>query len=475
MAGSNVTLEIDPSAIRLVETVDGKIIRWASLALDPAIFEDGMISDPLALSTAIRQLMDSSEIRVRNVIASVNGLYSVSRIMAIPRLTAGGMTDREAVLEAARDIMPLPEDDLYLFWQTLLDGEDNRQVLVVGVPKDMIDNEVQALKEAGINPQALDLKPLALARAVDKEQAIILNIDPSSFDIIIVVNSVPEVMRTIAWQSDNFAQEDMLEYLAMNLELTVGFYNSHHRGATLDPEISLLVTGQMSGDLDLMGKLSDRVGYLIEPMMPPLDCPKHMPVSQYAVSIGLALKGRETANNEESNGYLSPDINLLPDTYKPWKPSTKQLYFAGAVVAGIALLIPLYQLTSGAMAETSKLRTRYNTLNNKMQLMQADIVSREPLRQTINDYNAIVSMDGGFTEDLRIINEEADRLRVILQSIAHNGDSIVISCRTEPEDYIIFREFVTTLRENERFATVTPPSEKFSYITGGTIEIKPAR
>ena len=129
--------------------------------------------------------------------------------------------------------MPLSMDELYLSWQTITAGGEAQQVLIVGVPRDVIDAEMQALRAAGINPRTLDLKTIALARAVNKEQALILNIEPSSFDIIIVVNGIPEVMRTIAWQQDSLTGEDRVQRLAMNLELTVGFYNSHHSDTPL--------------------------------------------------------------------------------------------------------------------------------------------------------------------------------------------------------------------------------------------------
>jgi len=466
-----VTLEIDTTAIRFMETTGGRVVKWASLSLDPTMVEDGVISDPQALSAAVRQLMDSSGIKAKDVIASVSGLYSVSRIVAVSNPPGGGVTTREAVLEAAGDIMPLSVDEMYLSWQPVIAGEGTQQVLVVGVPRDVLDAEMRALRIAGINSRTLDLKAIALARAVNKEQALILNIEPSSFDIVIVVNGVPEVMRTIAWRQDSLTMEDRVEHLAMNLELTVGFYNSHHSDTPLDPATPFLITGQMSGDLDLMEKLPARVGYPIESLAPPLECPKHMPVSQYAVNIGLALKGRTPSKSLEQDDYLPPDINLLPETYKPWRPSARQVYFACGVIAAIVLLFPLYQMTSGAMDKTADLQARYTMLSNELQLKQLEINSREPLKKTIGEYNTIVDMGGGFTEDLRVINSEADRLGVQVESVAHGGESITLTC--EAGDYTIFRDYVTALEESGRFATVTPPSEKFSYITGGTIELEP--
>jgi len=215
------------------------------------------------------------------------------------------------------------------------------------------------------------------------------------------------------------------------------------------------------------------VGYPIEPLAPRLECPAHLPVSQYAVNIGLALKGTAPSKNLEQDGYLPPDINLLPETYKPWKPSARQIYFAFLIIAAIALLFPLYQATSGAMTETAILKSRYNILNNELQQKQLEIENREPLKQAINDYNTIVDMGGGFTEDLRVINSEAETLGVEVQSVAHEAESITIICQTEPESYIVFREYIAALEESGRFSTPVPPPEGYPYITGGTIKLEP--
>jgi len=466
-----VTLEIGTSAIRLMETSDGRVVKWASLSLAPTIFEDGVISDHQAASTAIKQLMDSSGIKAKDVIASVSGLYSVSRIVAVSNPPGSGVTTREAVLDVARGIMPLSIDELYLSWQAISAGEGAQQVLVVGVPRDMIDAEMQVLRAAGVNTRTLELKTMALARAVNMEQALILNIEPANFDIVIVANGIPEVMRTLAWQQDGLTVEERAEHLATNLELTVSFFNSHHPDTPLDPATPFFITGQMSGNLDLMEGLRSRVGYPVESLRPAMDCPSHLPVSQYAVNIGLALKGRASSKGPEEDGFVPPDVNLLPETYKPWRPSAKQIYFVCGVIAAIALLFPLYQLTAGAMDETADMRAKYNILNNELQLKQLEITNREPLKKAIAEYNTIVNMGGGFTEDLEVINSEAERLGVWVESIAHEGGQITMTC--EAGDYTIFREYIAALRESGQFAVVTPPSETYSYITGGKIELVP--
>ena len=257
MAKRVVTLEIDANAVRVMETFGEKVIKWASLSLEPTMTDGGVIADPETLSAAVRQVMTSSGIQAKDVIASVSGLYSVNRILMVANPAKGANT-REAVLEAAKDTIPLATDELYLSWQTITASADGQHVLVLGVPRDVLDTEVKALKAVGVNPYLLELKTMALARAVSKEQALVLNIEPSSFDIVIVVNGIPEVMRTVAWQQGDLTVEDRVERLTVSLELTVGFCNSRHPGNPLDPATPLFITGQMSSDPALMEELQAR-------------------------------------------------------------------------------------------------------------------------------------------------------------------------------------------------------------------------
>ena len=470
MANRVVTLEIDTTAIRLMETRGGRITKWASLSLEPTIIEGGVVSDPQALSTAVKQLMTSSGIQVKDVIASVSGLYSVSRILTVSNLP-GALTTSQAVLEAVEDTMPLAADKLYLSWQTIATGEDYHRVLAIGVPREVIDSEMQALRAAGINPRILDFKAIALARAVNKEQALILNIEPTSFDIVMVVNGIPEITRTVAWQQADLTVEERAEHLAVNLELTVGFYNSRHSNTPLDPATPIFVTGRMSGDPILIEKLLARVGYPIEPLAPPLECPAHLPVSQYAVNIGLALKGTVPSPNLEPGGYLPPDINLLPETYRPWKPSPRQVYLACAVIAAIALLFPLYHVAFDAMAKTADLQARYDILNNGLQQRQAELKNREPLQKAIAEYHTIVDMGGGFTEDLKFINSQAEELGVEVSSITHEGSSITFTCQAD--NSTAYRSYLTALEESGQFSSVTSPPEQYGYVTGGKIKLEP--
>jgi hypothetical protein len=227
----------------------------------------------------------------------------------------------------------------------------------------------------------------------------------------------------------------------------------------------------MSGDLALMGELQTRVEYPLETLTPPLEYPAHLPVSQYAVNIGLALKGTASAKSLGQSGHSLPDINLLPQAYRPWRPSARQIYLFLAAVAAIALLFPLYQLTTEAMSETSILEARYNIVNTELGRRQAEIQSRQPLQKAISQYSTIVDMGGGFIEDLEVITSLAGELGIEVASINHGGSSITFACQTD--SYLTFRDYVVALEESGRFTTPLIPPEGYPYTTRGTIKLEP--
>ena len=260
------------------------------------MFQEEVVSNPQALGAAVKQLMSSSGMKDRRVVASVSSLYSVSRMVTVAGPMEQPVTE-EAVLEAAEQVMPLSVEELYLSWQTIAPGEGGQHVLMVGVPRDVIDSEVRALRMAGLNPYILGLRTLALARAVNRKDAIVLNIDNASFDVVMVVNGAAEVLRSTAWQPSDLSVEERAEKLVSALNMTVSFHNSHHPLSPLTPDAPLFITGNLSVERALIEQIGGEIAYAIEPMSPALEYPEHLPVSQYAVNIGLALKGTASSKN----------------------------------------------------------------------------------------------------------------------------------------------------------------------------------
>jgi hypothetical protein len=227
----------------------------------------------------------------------------------------------------------------------------------------------------------------------------------------------------------------------------------------------------MSGDLALMEELKEKLKYTIEQLAPPLKYPADMPVSQYAVNIGLALRGMVSSKNHGEGEPLPLDINLLPGIYSPWRPTIRQVYSFSLLVAALALLFPIFQITTEAMDETANLQLRFDIINSKLEEKKLEIKKREPIQKAINEYNLIVDMGGNFVADLEVINTEAEKLGVRVDSITHQGTTISVSCQAK--DYVTFRAYKTALEDSGRYSTPVSPPEGYPYTVGGVIKMEP--
>ena len=104
---------------------------------------------------------------------------------------------KEAVRWAARREMPVPLEEIYLSWQAIGSQDTEQWVFLLSTPRSLLDSVLETLEKASIKPRAIDLKPLALARMVNRRKAIITDLESESISIIILVEGIPEVMHTI--------------------------------------------------------------------------------------------------------------------------------------------------------------------------------------------------------------------------------------------------------------------------------------
>lgn len=282
------TLNIEEHEIRLLVVGRGKVGKWASAPLTPGLISEGLVRDPAAVGSAIGELFASQRVSKRKVVTSVTGLRSISRVVTIPQVKPNLL--ESVVLREAKREMPISLDEIYLSWK-VLGGRGNKQrVYILGVPQEVIDGHVEALREAGMKPRAMDLKPLALVRAVNRKNAIITNLEDGTLDIIIVIEDVPVIVRTIALGKESPAPEKKHDRLAEELSRTIKFYNDSHREAGLHPDICVYPSGALADEPDVRETLQATTEHPVVALQPPLECPDDLPVGRFLVNMGLALK-----------------------------------------------------------------------------------------------------------------------------------------------------------------------------------------
>jgi len=368
----NVTLTISATSIRLLSLKGRQVRKWASNSLSAGLVRDGLILQPKAVGAAIDALFEAAGIPRKRVIVSMDGLPFTYRILSLPRVKPALV--EEAILRAMRKEIPLPLEDLYLSWQVISSRRGERDYFVLGVARNLVDALIQTLAEARIKPHIMDLKSLALGRAANRGDALIVALEPDSFEIVLVANGIPTVLRTIAPKGEWATLQDNIRQLVNELARTVRFYNISHTENPLSSTTPLLLTGELLTDPAASKLIQAEIEYPVEPVLPLLESPPGFPVDLYTTNMGLALK---KMTRKTSARFRDINLNILTAAVGAISYSLLARYILFSLVFIIAagLLFPLYQVTSQADAETMRLQTELAGANHE--LRQARLVSSE--------------------------------------------------------------------------------------------------
>ena len=285
-----VTVNIEERSLRLLTVKEGEVQKWGQAPLEPGLVENGLVRDPAQVGLALETLFREHKASKKGVITSLTviGLGSTSQIFDLPKMRPNLLAD--AIAREAKRAMPVPVDELYLSYQVIGEKEDMQQVYVLGAPRDLVDAHITAFQMAEIQIKAIDLKPLALVRAINKRNAVIADLENESFHVVVVGDGIPDITRSAVLHREALDPQQKARRLVEEVVRTIDFYNHSHPDNLLEPSVPVFLTGELTGIPTVNETIQANMGYTIETPTPPLVCPETLPLPQFMVNIGLALK-----------------------------------------------------------------------------------------------------------------------------------------------------------------------------------------
>ena len=290
VARSVATLNIEVDSARLLIAKDRQVKEWGTEPLEPGLVRDGVVADPQAVGEHIQRLLDAHHVGSGYLMVGLTGQRCVPRILDFPKMDLRLL--KEAIQREMKREMPVPLEDVHLSWQ-VIGGEDGHlRVFALGVPRDALGPQVETIRIAGAKPQSMDIKPLALVRAVARNEAIIADMEPESIDVIIVRGGIPTTIRTASLKQEIGTTEEKAHRLGEELGRAVKFHNDTRPEAPLHLSTPVYLTGSLAEAVASSGVVEATVRHPLEPLAPPLTYPADLPVATFMVNIGLALKER---------------------------------------------------------------------------------------------------------------------------------------------------------------------------------------
>jgi type IV pilus assembly protein PilM len=214
---TTVGLDIGSSSIKVVEIArersgDRLVNYGISEPLSEAIV-DGEIMDRQMVHEAITNLMESRQIKNRNVVTAVSGRAVIVKKILMDRLSEEDA--KEAIQWEAEQHVPYDINDVSLDFQIINPHVDQNkmQVLLVAAKKDMIANHAEIIREAGLIPIIIDVDSFAIQNAVEAnydlgpdETVALLNIGAEITNLNIIRNQVPHFTKDLSVGANSFVE-----------------------------------------------------------------------------------------------------------------------------------------------------------------------------------------------------------------------------------------------------------------------------
>ena len=181
-----IGLDIGSSSIKVVElreAKDGFKLQHLGISpLPPEAIVDGALMDSVTIIDTIRDLVTSTS-KTRDVVTSVSGHSVIVKKITLPFMTETEL--EESIQWEAERHIPFDINDVNIDFQILGYGSENpdlMEVILVAAKKDIINDYVSVIMEAGLNPVVMDIEAFAL------ENMLGINYELEKDDIVAIAN-----------------------------------------------------------------------------------------------------------------------------------------------------------------------------------------------------------------------------------------------------------------------------------------------
>jgi type IV pilus assembly protein PilM len=217
---SLVGLDIGSSTVKAVELAlrgrdKGFELKGLGLASLPseAIVQGAFLNSGAIVDT-IREAMENGRIKTKEVAVAVSGHSVIVKKVSLPSMTREELEDQ--IQWEAEQYIPFDVNEVHLDFQMLDTSEADGQmdVLLVAAKRDLVDDYVQVISEAGLIPTLIDVAAFAVENAYEHnyqqsndEVVALVNIGAQVVNINVVQDGIPAFTRDITTGGNQYTEE----------------------------------------------------------------------------------------------------------------------------------------------------------------------------------------------------------------------------------------------------------------------------
>lgn len=258
-------LDIGFSSIKVMQIAHKdkrqSVTGYGVINFDSKAIENGVIVDPESIAKAVHSLFEKNivgSITTKRVVLSVPASLTFNRAITLPKMKKQDIA--AAVKLEAEQYIPVPLDDLYLDYSMISNTTKGTELLVVAVPKKIIDSYVTLTRLLGLETIAIETTIAASSRLfVQAEQSdvptVLIDLGSTSSDLTIYDKTLI-VTGTVPGGGDSFTE-------AIAAKLGV----SHQEAHVIKTKYGLGLSKKQTEIMECLSPILDQLGKEIRRMV----------------------------------------------------------------------------------------------------------------------------------------------------------------------------------------------------------------
>jgi type IV pilus assembly protein PilM len=211
-------LDIGSSSVKMVdlEPVGSRIRlrRYGYCPLPPEAIVQGSLMNAPAISGAIRESSAAVRGKGRGVSTSVSGHSVIVKKISMPAMSEAEL--EEQIRWEAEQYIPFDINEVNVDYQILQEAgiEGQMDVLLVAAKRDLIDDYLNVVSDAGVNLTVLDVDAFAISNAYEhnyepssESNVALVDIGASVVTISIMNGNVPVFTRDVSAGGNHYTEE----------------------------------------------------------------------------------------------------------------------------------------------------------------------------------------------------------------------------------------------------------------------------
>jgi len=204
-----VGLDIGSRSIKAAEITETKrglsLTHFGIVDIAHGAIEEGTINDPETVAESIKQLFKSYNIKESNVAVSIGGYSVIVKKISVQTMDEEKL--QETIHFEAEQYIPFDISDVNLDFQILGESESNpgqMNVFLVAAKKEMVNDYINLVNLAGLNPCIVDVEAFALQNTFEanydmqSENTALIDIGASKTSLNILKGNSSLFMRDVS-------------------------------------------------------------------------------------------------------------------------------------------------------------------------------------------------------------------------------------------------------------------------------------